>query len=446
MTSATGRIPVTRRVQASSDGHCSHIAYMLGTFPVLTETFVLREMRAIRERGLQIVVCAVRRPAASQHILSSIVPPDTLCIYARPDSILRHLVSNVASLLRHPWRYLAGLRTFLREAVVLAPKEAIQLLYHFFAGVGFGRDLRRLGITHLHCHFTSATNMGLAAHMVADLPFSFTAHASNDLFVKPVLLDEKLTCARFAVAVCDYSQRYLDSITHFRHSQKLHRIYNGVERPQGEWMGGPRELPLTSPPIAVERRVVSVGSLVAAKGHATLIQVCFRLQARGYGVRCRIIGDGPERPTLERLIQDNHLQDCVELLGAQPLDRVYAELREADVFVLLSEIGRSGYRDSFPTVILEAMATGLPVLATSLSGIPEMVVDGVTGLLVRERDVEGASQALECLLESPELRRVMGRAGRARVRDLFDLEQSADELMALLTRTCAPASQTLGDQ
>jgi glycosyltransferase involved in cell wall biosynthesis len=111
---------------------------------------------------------------------------------------------------------------------------------------------------------------------------------------------------------------------------------------------------------------------------------------------------------------------------------VYAELREADVFVLLAEIGPSGYRDGFPTVILEAMAAELPVLSTNLSGIPEMVVDGVTGMLVPERDIEAASCALQQLLASVDLRRAMGFAGRTRVGELFDLEQSADQLASLL--------------
>jgi glycosyltransferase involved in cell wall biosynthesis len=129
----------------------------------------------------------------------------------------------------------------------------------------------------------------------------------------------------------------------------------------------------------------------------------------------------------------------VQLLGALPLDRVYAELADADVFTLLAEIGPCGYRDAFPTVILEAMAAGLPVIASSLSGIPEMVVEGVTGMLVRERDIEGATEALRLLLDSTELRRTMGRAGKLRVRQLFSVEHSAEELTSLLTQSCPPA-------
>jgi glycosyltransferase involved in cell wall biosynthesis len=416
------------------------VAYMVGTFPALTETFVLREIGAMRRRGIQIVVCAVRRPSAGQHAGQAAPATDTTCLYARPDGLLRHLGANLAALLRRPGRYFAGLRTFLREAAALAPGEAAQLLYHFFAGVGFGHDLRRLGVAHLHCHFTSATNMALAAHIVGDMRFSFTAHASADLFVRPVLLDEKVASARFVVAVSEYSRQFLDSITGFRHSAKLHRIYNGVEQPDGQQsvMTTAGSSNIASP--GAEPWIVSVGSLVAAKGHATLIQVCASLKARGRAFRCRIVGEGPERPTLEGLIRTYALADCVELVGARQLDGVYAELSEADVFVLLSEIGRSGYRDGFPTAILEAMAAGLPVVSTSLSGIPEMVVDGVTGVLVRERDVEAASHALECLLESAELRRVMGQAGQARVHRLFNLDTSADQLAALLTQDWQPAA------
>jgi colanic acid/amylovoran biosynthesis glycosyltransferase len=405
---------------------------MVGTYPALTETFVLREISAMRRRGVEVVIGAVRRPVVKERAATNLVS-DATCVYARPDSVASHCLANLVSVLRRPRRYFGGAKLFLREAMVLPPKDALQLLYHFFAGVGFCPYLRRLGVGHLHCHFTSGANMALAASIVHDFPFSFTAHASADLFVRPVLIEEKLARAAFVVPVCDYSRRYLDSISGFRHSQKLHRIYNGIdssELSRARQSAGRLDDRSSSTP---GRLIVSVGSLVAAKGHATLVQVCARLRARGREFHCRIIGEGPERATLERLIRGHELEDRVELVGARPLDAVYAELLKADVFVLLSEIGRSGYRDGFPTAILEAMVAKLPVLATSLSGIPEMVLDGVTGLLVGERDVEAASRALECLLESAQLRRSMGEQGHRRVHELFDLDRSADELAGLLT-------------
>jgi glycosyltransferase involved in cell wall biosynthesis len=417
----------------ATDGASRRVAYMVGLFPSLTETFVLREIRALRRRGVEIIVCAVRRPTLAEYGLGLPASDrDSAVVYARPDSVVRHALANLLCLVRSPRRYLTGLRTFMRAAAGLPPREALRLLFHFYAGVGFDRDLRRMGATHLHCHFTSATNMALAASLVRDRPFSFTAHASNDLFVAPMLLSEKVTRARFVVAVCEYSRLFLDSVTGYRFGPKLHRIYNGIERRDCAGHEVSAATHGRDPAASGTPRIVSVGSLVPPKGHATLIQACARLQDRGRRFRCRIVGEGPERATLERLIRVHGLEECVELVGARSLDEVYAELEGADIFALLAEIGASGYRDGFPTVILEAMAMGRPVLATSLSGIPELVVDGVTGVLVRERDVAGASEALDCLLASGDRRRVMGLAGRARVRELFDLDRSADALAALL--------------
>jgi glycosyltransferase involved in cell wall biosynthesis len=412
------------------------IAYLLAIFPALTETFVLREMASMQRRGVDLVVCAVRRPTTAEDPKRGELPLDGVpAFYARPDGVARHVVANLTSLLRHPHRYVTALGMFLRAGWQLPPGEALQLVYHFFAGVGFTRELRRLGVTWAHSHFTSATNMALAGHLVEGFPFSFTAHASDDLFVRPVLLDEKVARARFVVAVCDYSQRYLDSVTGFRYSTKLRRIYNGVELLPNRTETG------QAASVQIRPRIVSVGSLIPAKGHATLIQVCAALRAQGHDFSCRIVGEGPARPLLERLIQQHELAGTTELTGALPLDQVYEELRAADVFVFLGEIGPRGQRDGFPTAILEAMAAGLPVLATSLSGIPEMVVDGVTGILVRERDAESATQALAGLLQSAELRLQMGLAGRARVRERFDVERSADHLAALLLRQDRDASR-----
>lgn len=396
---------------------------MLGVFPALTESFVLREIRAVRQRGIDVVICAARRPVGGEDMVRARpAVAEAEHYYARPDRVVSHAFANLLTLIQRPVRYCSALRRFIRAGMGLPGAEARQLLYHFFAGVGFGRDLARQGVRHLHCHFTSGANMALAANLVGDTSFSFTAHASDDLFVRPLLLDDKTERARFVAAVCEYSRRYLDSVTGYRYSSKLHRVYNGVERRDAR-----AARPETQTP-----RIVSVGSLLAPKGHATLIQACAALRARGCEFRCRIVGEGPDRPILERLIRDLGLEGRVELTGALPLEAVYREMDQADIFALLCEIGPRGYRDGFPTVVLEAMAAELPVVATTISGLPEMVIDGVSGLLVRERDVESAALALERLVESADLRRSMGGAGGARVRASFDIDQSAGTLAALL--------------
>jgi glycosyltransferase involved in cell wall biosynthesis len=167
------------------------------------------------------------------------------------------------------------------------------------------------------------------------------------------------------------------------------------------------------------------------KGHGTLIEACRLVRQHARDVRCDIIGAGPEQAALAALITENGMDDTVRLRGPLSLRDVYAALGDADVFTLLSEIGVDGYRDGFPTVILEAMAAGLPVVSTWISGTPEIVVHEETGLLVPERDASAAADALERLLGDERLRRRMGAAGRRRVEERFQLDRSADRLAAL---------------
>jgi len=415
------------------------IGYVVSTFPALTETFIAREIEALKCRGFTVVVFAIRRPSL---ILSGWTPSseETLrsCVYARPDRLFRHLLLNLWAAFLHPVRYFSTLRVFARNWAELEPGAFARLLYHFACGVGFSSEMRRLQIEHLHCHFASACSVALATHLFSGITFSFTAHASSDLFVKPVLLPVKVRHAVRVVPVCEYSKRYLDSITGFAYSDKLHRIYNGVD------LGEASRLSSTTQDGVVEDtrssgllRLLSVGSLVGVKGHITLIEVCQRLRQEGYPVECEIIGGGLDAGLLTRRIQEAGLTGIVELTGPKPLAEVYAAMRRADAFVLLSEIGVNGYRDGFPTVLLEAMAMGLPIVATWMSGIPEMVEDQVTGILVPERDPFAAHRAIRRLLEDPTLRARMGAAGRERVGRLFTLDQSADELARLLSGTLA---------
>jgi len=271
--------------------------------------------------------------------------------------------------------------------------------------------------------------MALAAHIFAAMLFSFTAHASGDIYWRPILLREKVERASFVIAVCEYSRRYLDAFTRFEHSGKLHTIYNGidVEEPKvmlgsagGSMKEGADRIVKSTP------RIVSVGSLDPVKGFPDLIRACQLLRDAGHQFDCEIVGAGSTGRILERLIRESDLDDVVKLSGARSLQGVYESLAGADVFVLLSAIDADGRRDGFPTVILEAMVMGLPVVSTWISGIPEMVEDGVTGFLVGERNPESASHAVAELLADHDLRKRMGEAGRRRVRECFDSARGAE--------------------
>jgi glycosyltransferase involved in cell wall biosynthesis len=337
---------------------------------------------------------------------------------------------NVWALLRHPRRYLAALRPFSSGFSERAPRTFLQTLYHFSCGIGFVEVMRSRGVSHLHCHFTTGSNIALAVNLYAGIPFSFSAHASGDIYIQPTLLDLKLARARFAVPVCEYNRRYLNAVTAHRWSDKLHTIYNGVDLAERDrWRPSvPRSGDL---PGDTELRIVSIGSLVVMKGHATLIEACRLLRDRLHRIRCDIVGAGPEMDVLARLITSHGMADAIRLRGPLSLKEVYAVLEQGDVFSLLSEIGMNGYRDGFPTVILEAMAAGLPVVSTWISGTPEIVVHEDTGLLVHERDAHAAADAFERLLGDAPLRQRMGGAGRRRVEERFRLDQSVEQLAAL---------------
>jgi len=408
------------------------IAYLVGTFPALSETFILRELNFLLENGLEVSVYAIRR-ADSFEGTRPLCTPALIsgCRYARPDHILRHLADNLLALILHPVRYARALRVFLRSLELTAPKTAVQVMYHFVCGIGFGCAMRRAGVRHIHSHFSAGSDLALAASLYTGIPFSFTAHASDDIFTHPALLTPKLEHCRFAVPVSQYSARFLDSITARRYTEKVHSIYNGVSVSECVGIASPPRLERTDESSERPLRIVSVGRLAAIKGHGTLIEACHLLQQRSVRFSCCIIGEGPELKFLRRLIEALDLSDAVTLTGSMDLQRVYSVLRQSDLFVLLSEISARGHRDCLPTAILEAMLAGLPVVSTYVSAIPEIVEHQVTGMLVPERSPGQAADAIERLARNPALRRQYGEAGRERVLQYFNSQINLRELLGL---------------
>ena len=406
------------------------IAYMVADFPGISETFIIREIQTLLDKGFDITILAIVRPEDYERE-ESLCRKSTieLCHYARPENTLRHLYTNAKLCILHPFKYFRTAKIFMGEVIKHEPKMWLRIIYHFYCGIGFTELIKKKGIQHIHAHFSTGTNMALAAASFLNLPFSFTAHASGDIFVKPILLEEKISRSEFVITVCDYGKKYLDCVTGGRFSNKFHRIYNGIEK--SEFMD-PGEMERISNEAKEITKIISVGRLVDCKGFKTLIDACKRLVDRKYAVSCEIIGDGPEREILLRQISNLGLNKCINITGYLPLSAIYDHLRRADIFVLLSEIGISGYRDGFPTVILEAMHIGLPIVSTWVSGIPEMVINKETGLLVHERDSQGAAVAIEALIMNKTRRKTFGHRGKERAISIFCLEKNIEMLACFL--------------
>ncbi len=408
------------------------IAYMLGTFPAITETFIHREMRTLQEQNVDIVPFAVKRPV-NPSSGALLLDADTLaaCNYARPGNVIGHLLRNCAAFAAHPLLYLETLRDFVRQATRVEPPRFCRLIYHFLCGIGFTKAIADARITRIHAHFTTGSNMGYAASRFLKIPFSMTVHASDDLFVMPLLLDEKMSLADCIIADSEYARRYVDSITNYKYSGKLRRIYTRTSSREIDdvFMVRPDR---TGKRSSASLRITSVGSLVGCKGHVTLLEACRLLKQRGHAFSCKIVGGGRDQMLLTRLIKEWQLEESVTLTGYLPLDSVFRLLAETDVFALLSEIHASGYRDGLPTAIVEAMLLSLPVVSTHVSGIPEIVVDGETGFLVPERDPIAAADAFEKLALDEGLRGRLGDGGRRRVSAMFEEDSAAEQLVYLL--------------
>jgi glycosyltransferase involved in cell wall biosynthesis len=178
--------------------------------------------------------------------------------------------------------------------------------------------------------------------------------------------------------------------------------------------------------------IVAVGRLIAKKGFVDLLRACRLLSERGRSFRCEILGEGPLEQELREEIGQLDLQDCVELPGAKPQHEIREHLAAATVFVLPSVIDPDGGMDNLPTVIMEAMAAGLPVVSTSIGGIPEMVIENETGFLVPAGNVAALAGAIEKMINDRSLARKLGQAGYERTQRFFSIEKNVRELCALL--------------
>src|SRR5262249_28232367 len=293
----------------------------------------------------------------------------------------------------------------------------------------FAEFFARSGVDHVHVHFANrAAHTALFLKEISGISFSVTAHGQD--FMKDLgtddLLREICAAAEFVAAETDYSrdllrQRCPDS------AAKIHRVYNGIDL---ERFPAPGPVNSNSTP-----RIVSVGRLVAFKGFADLIDACAELARHGVNFACEIIGDGPLRDRLQTKIKQLDLSSRVNLLGSLSQKVVLEKLQAADVFALASTTDDKGATDVFPTVILEAMASARPVVSTRLAGIPELVMDGQTGILVSPGDSTALAQPLEQLIRDPQLRLRYGRAGRSRIEQHFRIEQTIAPLLEMLEKT-----------
>ncbi len=391
----------------------ANFAYLFERFPSFGQTFCYREVAELDRQGVASPIFSIRNPKDEPpqewdpRIIERVhyVPEEKeLLNDVRSASKKRKLTPEIAAAL-DDW----GRRTdFLR----------------LYQAVYVGLRLHELGVRHVHAHFAGmAARTAFWIHRFFPMTFSFTAHA-NDIFAPrhfEIGLDKLVDVARVIVTETDYAAQFLRERFPQR-ANSVHRIYNGLDLAEFE-----RADFSSTPPL-----IIAVGRLIAKKGFAELIRACALLAERGKLFRCEIIGEGPLENELRAQIAQLNLQNRFVLSGAKPQREVRQHLAAASVFVLPSVLDPEGGMDNLPTVIMEAMATGLPVISTNIAGIPEMVVQNETGFLVQPADPIALAKAIEDVIDDRLLAQRLGEAGHQRAQELFSIEKNVRELCALL--------------
>ena len=391
----------------------ANFAYLFERFPSFGQTFCYREVAELDRQGVASPIFSIRNPKDEPpqewdpRIIERVhyVPEEKeLLNDVRSASKKRKLTPEIVAALDH-W----GRRTdFLR----------------LYQAVYVGLRLHELGARHVHAHFAGmAARTAFWIHRFFPMTFSFTAHA-NDIFAPrhfEIGLDKLVDVARVIVTETDYAAQFLRERFPQR-ANSVHRIYNGLDLAEFE-----RADFSSTPPL-----IIAVGRLIAKKGFAELIRACALLAERGKLFRCEIIGEGPLENELRAQIDKLNLQNRFVLSGAKPQREVRQHLAAASVFVLPSVLDPEGGMDNLPTVIMEAMATGLPVISTNIAGIPEMVVQNETGFLVQPADPIALAKAIEDVIDDRLLAQRLGEAGHQRAQELFSIEKNVRELCALL--------------
>jgi colanic acid/amylovoran biosynthesis glycosyltransferase len=391
------------------------VAYLLERFPSFGQTFCYREVVELERQGTKVHVYSIRRPVDEpkqdwdeQLVRRVHYLPEESALVREVDRAVRE--SRVSGATRETVEEWGRQSDFLR----------------LYQAVYVGLRMQQDGVRHLHAHFAGmAARTAFWINQFFGMPYSFTAHA-NDIFAPRdfvVSLAKLLANAAAIVTVSDYAAEFLRN--RFPEiAAKVHRIYNGVDLSRFHPVDFGSGIPA----------IVSIGRLIEKKGFADLISACRLLKPRGRDFVCEIVGEGPLETALQSQIARDGLESCVKMVGPETQSQIALRLARATIFVLPCTRAADGGMDNLPTVIMEAMAAGLPVISTPLAGVPEMVENDFNGMLVPEHDPKAVCAALEHLIANPEQARRFGDRGREIAREKFSIEASGRALRALFEK------------
>ncbi|RMG65393.1 MAG: colanic acid biosynthesis glycosyltransferase WcaL [Calditrichaeota bacterium] len=400
------------------------VAVLLKGFPRISETFILNELLLLEEAGLQLTVYALRNPGESQvheKVKHLRAPVRYIPDYFWPN-FAGIVWANLKQFFRQPSRYWPAFSFALRRSLrrwsastIKRFSQAAYLVEHY---------LRKERPDQIYAHFSHGpTTVAYFARWLTGIPYSFSAHAKDIYLQEDTFLRAKVDGAKFVVTCTGFNVQHLRRVA--QNPEKIHLCYHGVDVSQFSFRGPRREM--GRPPV-----ILSVGRFVPKKGFPVLIKALSHLHSRGVDFRAYLIGGGELKPQLKALTAELGLTEKVALLGKMPQEKLLSYYQQADILALACQVEADGDRDGIPNVLVEAMAMGIPVVSTQVSGIPELIHDGRNGLLVEQKDPVALADALQQLIEQPELAGRLAAAARWTVEQNFNARVNVRKILHLL--------------
>lgn len=400
-----------------------YVGYILKRYPRFSETFVVNEILAHERAGTKIDIFALG-PVEDAHFqdgISKVRAPVTRLNHKQ------HKPEAVWQLVQTAFGQLPGFAEKLAQTKCTVHELAQSILVAL--------EIQNRGIRHLHAHFgTQAATVARLAAWFAGITYTFTAHAKDIYFQyeEPVRLDEKMRDAFATVTVSDYNLAYLKQ-QYGSDAEKTVRIYNGMDLHKFPYLEfAPRG-----------RHILAVGRLVSKKGFNVLLDALSLMKQQNVRVHCTLVGGGPLYEDLAAQIEALNIGDIVTMAGPMPQPDIIRLMQESDMVVAPCVVSDDGDRDGLPTVLLEAMALGTPVVSTQVAGIPELVIDGETGLCVPSENPQALADAMTRLLDDHNACRTFSRNGRALIEREYDEERNAAQLRQIFNQAVGSRPATV---
>jgi len=394
------------------------LGYLISQYPAVSHTFIMREILYLREHGFKISVASINKPGFSSKPTSVEQQEASQTYYVKETPFIQILTSLLKTMIFHPVLFFKGF-FFAIYLNSLNIKQMMYGVFYFIEAILIGEWMKSLNLSHLHVHFANpASQVGLILTKIFPYTYSITVHGPDEFSdVTLNCLKEKTESAQFVCCISHYAQSQLMRLTSPQNWNKLRIAPLGVD---------PKEFnPITFRENPSPFQILCVGRLVPAKGQYVLLAALEILISQGRNISLKFIGEGSERKILEQEVAKRGLQSHVIFTGALNFDDVLKAYEQTDIFVLPS------FAEGIPVSLMEAMAMEIPCISTSVNGISELILTGNDGLLVAPADTQGLATAIATLIDHPDERLRIGKAGREHVEDKYNFSKNIKVLIEL---------------